>query len=307
MEKVQVFSPASVANVACGYDIFGFALNGIGDYLELQKRSDDQLVITEVEGATLPMAPEKNVATVAIKSLLQEIGSKQGFDIKIRKEVIPGSGLGSSASSSAGAVFAANSLLGSPLSKMELVKHAMEGEALASQKPHADNIAPALLGGFTVVRSCEPEVDIFNVSYPEELNVLIIFPQIEVKTAEAKRLLGDTVSLDKARIQWGNVAGLVAGLSTGDWKLIGRSLEDVIAEPARKVLIPQYDNIKAMAMQSGAVGFNISGSGPSMFSLYREQKDLDQLKSEISDQYKSLGIECIFHQSTINSAGTVVV
>ena len=307
MEKVKVFSPASVANVACGYDIFGFALNGIGDYIELKKRPDNILVITDVEGANLPLTPEKNVATVAVKSLLDELGSDQGFEMKIRKEVIPGSGLGSSASSAAGAVYAANILLDSPLSKMELVKHAMEGEALASQKPHADNIAPALLGGFTVVRSCEPSIDIFNISFPEELNVLITFPQIEVKTAEAKRILGDSVSLDKARIQWGNVAGLVAGLTSRDWGLIGRSLEDVIAEPARKGLIAKYDVIKDLALNSGAIGFNISGSGPSMFALYNEEKDLERLKSTIRDEYAAINIDCIFHQSKINTQGTVVI
>ncbi len=307
MESVKVFSPASVANVACGYDIFGFALNDIGDEITLTKRKDSKLVITKVTGADLPLSPDKNVATVAISSLLERVHSTQGFDIEIHKNVNPGSGLGSSASSAAGAAFAANCLLGNPFSKSELIENAMAGEIVASQSAHADNVSPAMLGGFTVVRSCEPEVDVFQLDYPEDLLVLIVFPQVQVKTAEAKRMLGDSISLSKARIQWGNVAGLAAGLMKKDWGLIQRSLHDVVAEPVRKNLIPHYENIKEIAMNSGALGFNISGSGPSMFSFFHNEAEAKAGIEEIREIYNRLSIESFFHISHINPTGTHII
>ncbi len=304
MESIKVFSPASVANVACGYDIFGFALEEIGDEITLTKRNDSKLVITKVTGAELPTSPEKNVATVAISSLLERLHSTQGFDIQIHKNVNPGSGLGSSASSAAGAAFAANCLLGNPLSKSALILNAMDGETVASQTAHADNVSPAMLGGFTVVRSCEPEVDVFQLDYPEDLVILIVFPQVQVKTAEAKRMLGDTISLSKAREQWGNVAGLAAGLMKTDWGLIQRSLQDVVAEPVRKSLIPHYENVKEIVMNSGALGFNISGSGPSMFSFFRSESQARAGIEEIREIYSRLSIEAFFHISKINPKGT---
>lgn len=307
MESVKVFSPASVANVSCGYDIFGFALEEIGDEILLRKRNDSKLVITKVEGANLPTSPDKNVATVAISSLLERIHSSQGFDVEIKKNVNPGSGLGSSASSAAGAAFAANLLLGEPFSRPELIVNAMAGEIVASQSAHADNVSPAMLGGFTVVRSCEPEVDVFQIDYPEDLIVLIIFPQTQVKTAEAKRMLGDSISLTKARTQWGNVAGLTAGLMKKDWELIQRSLVDVVAEPVRKTLIPHYEHVREIALKHGAVGFNISGSGPSMFGFFRNKDQAQAGIAEVKDIYDRLSIDSFFHISKINARGTHIV
>lgn len=307
MESVKVFSPASVANVACGYDIFGFALNEIGDEITLTKRNDSKLVITKVTGAELPLSPDKNVATVAISSLLERVHSTQGFDIEIHKNVNPGSGLGSSASSAAGAAFAANCLLGNPFSKTELIENAMAGEIVASQSAHADNVSPAMLGGFTVVRSIEPKVDVFQLDYPEDLVVLVVFPQVQVKTAEAKRMLGDTISLSKARVQWGNVAGLATGMMKKDWGLIQRSLQDVVAEPVRKNLIPHYDHVKEIAMNHGALGFNISGSGPSMFSFFRNESEARAGIEEIREIYQRLSIEAFFHISPINPKGTHII
>ena len=258
-------------------------------------------------GAELPLSPDKNVATVAISSLLERIHSTQGFDIEIHKNVNPGSGLGSSASSASGATFAANCLLGNPFSRTELIQHAMAGEIVASQSAHADNVSPAMLGGFTVVRSCEPEVDVFQLDYPEDLMVLIVFPQVQIKTAEAKRMLGDTISLSKARTQWGNVSGLTAGFMKKDWGLIQRSLQDVVAEPVRKNLIPHYENVKEIATDNGALGFNISGSGPSMFSFFRSESDAKAGIEEIREIYDRLSIESFFHVSHINPKGTHIV
>ena len=307
MESIRIFSPASVANVGCGYDIFGFALESIGDGITLTKRNDNKLVIKKVLGAELPLSPEKNVASVAISSLLNALNSSQGFDIEITKNIRPGSGLGSSASSASGAVFAANELLGSPLTKKELIAYAMEGEIVASLKAHADNVAPAMLGGFTVVRCCEPSVDVFNLDYPEELKVLIIFPNILIKTSEAKKMLGDVVRLEKAREQWGNVAGLVTGMMRKDWDLIKNSLKDVVAEPIRKTLIPHYADVKKIVMGHGALGFNISGSGPSMFGLFKEDKGVHSVVPKIKQIYDRLSIDSFYHVSGINPKGTHIV
>lgn len=307
MDKIKVFAPATVANVSCGYDIFGFALHGIGDEITLSKRADSQLVIQQVKGANLPTDPAKNVATVAISSLLKRINSDQGFDISIYKTIVPGSGLGSSASSASGAVFAASELLRTGLNKHELLPFAMDGEFIASKCYHADNIAPSMLGGFNVVRSVDPEIDVFTIDYPDDLHVLIIFPQVEVKTSESKSLLGDTISLPKARIQWGNIAGVVAGMMRKDWDLIKRSMEDVVAEPLRKKLIPAYDRVKDIVMKNGAVAFNISGSGPSMFGIFRSKEKALLSIPEIKKIYQDHSIDCLFFDSKINNEGAEVI
>ncbi len=307
MDSIRVFSPASVANVSCGYDIFGFAIHEKGDEITLTKRNDSKLNIISIDGADLPTRPDKNVATVAIASLLNHLGSDQGFDISIKKIIPPSSGLGSSACSASGAVFAASELMKTGLSKHDLIPYAMDGEIVASQKAHADNIAPAMLGGFTVVRSCEPKVDVFQLAYPQDLRVLIIFPQIEIKTSEAKQILGNTVDLGKAREQWGNVAGLVAGLMSKDWSLIQRSMVDVVAEPLRKKLIPHYDLVQEIIMESGAIGFNISGSGPAMFAFFRDENLASQAIPKIKNIFHRVAIDCIFHISEINPSGTIIL
>lgn len=307
MDKIKVFAPATVANVSCGYDIFGFAIHGLGDEITLSKRADSQLVIQQMEGTDLPTDPKQNVATVAIASFLKHIKSDQGFDISIKKSIAPGSGLGSSASSASGAVFAASELLQTGLNKRELLPFAMDGEFIASKCYHADNIAPSMLGGFNVVRSVEPEIDVFTIDYPDDLHVLIIFPQVTVKTSESKSLLGDTVSLPKARIQWGNIAGVVAGMMKKDWDLIERSMVDVVAEPLRKKLIPEYDRVKELVMKSGAVAFNISGSGPSMFGIFRSKEKAVQSIPEIKKIYQEHSIDCFFHDSKINNEGAEVL
>ena len=307
MERIRVSAPASVANASCGYDIFGFAIHEQGDEVTLTRRKDSKLVIRSIEGAELPAQPDQNVATVAIASLRDHVESAQGFNVSIKKLIPPASGLGSSASGASAAVLAASELLQTGLSKKELIFHAVNGEIVASQKAHADNVAPAMLGGFTVVRSCEPEVDVFQLKYPEELRALIIFPRIEIGTAEAKRMLGNTLELGKAREQWGNVAGLVTGLLTGDWELIQRSMVDVVAEPLRKKLIPYYDAVKEAVMESGAVGFNISGSGPAMFAFFREQDKAYLAIPKIKRIYDRASINCLFYVSGINDKGAHVI
>ena len=222
------------------------------------------------------------------------------------KNVLPGSGLGSSASSAAAAVFAANELLGKPFSKTELVQFAMMGEALVSGKPHADNVAPSLLGGFVLVRSYEP-LDVVRLAYPKELMTVIIHPQIEVKTAYAKEILPKDIPLAIAVKQWGNVAGLVSGLASSDFSLISNSLQDIIAEPVRSVLIPGFYDLKNSAVANGALGCSISGSGPSVFALCVGAEATENVANGFKIVYDKLNIDYNIHRSFINDEGTKII
>ena len=300
-QSITIYAPASVANVGPGFDILGFALEGLGDTITLSHRNDEQYVIESV-GTDLPLDPTSNVATVGLRSFCDHVGHQGGFDIRIEKNFKPGSGLGSSASSAAGAVFAANELLNAGLSKEELVVFALDGEEVASKNRHADNIAPCMLGGFVGVTSCDP-FQYFSVPYPNDLKVLIIFPDVVIKTAEARKILPQQISLSTGIRQAGNMAGLVTGLTSHDYDLISRSLHDEFAEPYRKQLIPHYEEVKALAQAHGSLGFSISGSGPTMFSFFRAKTDTSALQKEIEAIYEAANIDILFHESGINHKG----
>ncbi|MEO9485419.1 MAG: homoserine kinase [Ekhidna sp.] len=306
MEKIKVFAPASIANVGCGYDTFGFAVDSIGEELELSKRTDSKLVIAQVEGADLSKDADKNVATIAIKALLSALEIDQGFDISIRKFFKPGSGLGSSASSAAGAVFAVNELLDKPFSKKELIPFALEGEAFASKCYHADNVAPSLLGGFQVIRSYDP-LDLFDIKAEIDLQVLVIFPQVQIKTAESKKLLPSKIPISLARDQWGNVAGLIHALYAKDYNLLNRSISDFIAEPVRSGFIPFYDEVKRTVSEAGAVGFNISGSGPSMFALFKSEAEIETAIDGIESLYLDSDFDFSLYRTSIDFQGCRVI
>ncbi|MFY0684569.1 MAG: homoserine kinase [Balneola sp.] len=309
MNEISVFAPATVANVACGFDVLGFALNDIGDELTVRKTDSLGLKIAAIHGGhTLSLENNENVVTVAVQALLDSLDEKPsfGFEFELTKKVKPGSGLGSSASSSAAAVFAVNELLDKPYSKTQLVKFAMEGEKLASGVPHADNVAPSLLGGFTLIRSYSP-LDVVKLSYPKQLYAMVVHPQIEIKTSDAKRILKKEISLKDAITQWGNLAGLVSGLASGDFDLIGRSLHDVIAEPVRGILIPAFKEVKNLALENNALGCSISGSGPSIFALFQHLTDAESTSAKIKDFYKSLDVEANTYVSGINSIGAEIL
>ncbi len=306
MDTVKVFAPASVANVGPGYDTFGFAIEKLGDIITVTKREDQLLRILPTIGAELPTDPIKNVAGVAILALLKALGTTPGFDIQIEKMFRPGSGLGSSASSAAGAVFAVNELLGRPFSLHQLLSFALKGEALASKCYHADNVAPSLLGGFQAVRSYHP-LDLFNIPHLDDLFVLIIFPSIQIKTVVAKGLLPKKLSIEDAREQWGNVAALIHALHTKDYQLLSKAITDRIAEPVRRTLIPEYQTVKKIAGENGSVGFNISGSGPSMFALFTDEDNAQDCSKAIKLIYDAISMPVMFSISKINSKGCQVI
>ncbi len=301
---ITIFSPSSVSNVGPGFDILGFALDDLGDKITLTLIDGDYDI--KSIGAELPSDPDQNVATVALKSLAKSCGYQGGFSIQIEKKFKPGSGLGSSASSAAGAVFAANELLELGLSKKELIPYALDGEQVASGQRHGDNIVPCMLGGFVAVKSVEP-YEGFHIDTPEDLKVLIIFPDVPIKTAEARKILPQEVPLKTGIQQAADMAGLVISLMTADYELIKGCLEDHFGTPYRKRLIPFFDEVKEMAFEAGAYGFNISGSGPAMFAFFKKGDDLESLKHQIVQQYKGADIEVRFHESGINKKGCEVL
>ncbi|MDO6472721.1 homoserine kinase [Maribacter sp. 1_MG-2023] len=300
--EIKVFCPATVANVSCGFDVLGVALDSVGDDMVVRKVSKKGIRITKLTGQDLPKETLNNVAGVAGNAFLLASDYDGGFEIEINKKIKPGSGIGSSAASSAGAVWAMNHLLGNPFSKTELVKFAMEGERLASDVAHADNVAPALFGGFTLVRSYSP-LDVITIPAPSELYVTIIHPQIEIKTSDSRKILKTTISMETGIKQWGNVGGLVAGLFKEDFDLIGRSLEDHIVEPIRSILIPGFDEVKKVSLEAGALGSGISGSGPSIFAFSKGNETATKVGNAMKTVYDKIGIAYEIHVSKINMEG----
>lgn len=287
---VKAFAPATVANVCCGFDVLGFALENLGDDVTVQHLGADEVVISSVTGvAQLSTNADENVVGIIAKLMLKKANNKNGLDIKLNKGLGIGSGLGSSAASSVAIVYAVNELLGKPFSTNELIEFAMEGERFASGTPHADNVAPALLGGFTLIKSYDP-LDVISIPVKAKLYCTIVHPQVELKTSLSRNILKQEISLKAAVKQSGNIAGLILGLTQGDYDLISRSLYDDIIEPQRGSLIPLFYKAKQAAITAGALGSSISGSGPSIFALSKSQEDADRVRRAFEEIYQDTGI-----------------
>lgn len=305
MQNVKVKAPGTVANLVCGFDILGMALSEPYDIMELQLLEEPKVIIANKDNFHLPTDPERNVAGVVLLSMMERMNNAFGFDVTITKQIKPGSGIGSSAASAAGAAVAANYLLGNIFSNDEVVQFAMNGEKLASGVKHADNIAPCILGGVSLIRSIHP-LDIIAVPAPD-LYVTVVHPQIEVRTSDARQILKQQVLLKDAIRQWGNIAGLVTGFLKNDYDLIGRSLEDVIIEPVRSILIPGFHEVKTKCKEAGALGGGISGSGPSIFMLSKEEKTAKEVEEVMKDVYNKIGVEYNTYVTTINKKGVEFV
>lgn len=306
-EAITVFAPATVANVCCAFDILGFAISEPGDTVTLIKREEPGVIIDKITGddEKLPKAPQSNTASVVIEAMLRHLNLKTGFSVILNKGLPLASGLGSSAASAAAAAFAANILLGRPFSTEELVSFAMQGELAACGVAHADNVAPALLGGFALIRSYQP-LDIIKIPVPDNLYCSLIHPQISIKTAVARSILKKDVPLCEAVKQWGNTAGLIAGLIMSDYGLIGRSLEDHIIEPDRSLIIPGFNDAKKNALQAGALGCGISGSGPTLFAISVGIDTALRVAKEMQTTYNQLEISSNLYVSQISSGGASV-
>ncbi|MFA7420878.1 MAG: homoserine kinase [Melioribacteraceae bacterium] len=308
MKKIKVFAPASVSNVGPGFDMMGFALHEPGDEIEIQLNSSNELRIKKItgDGGKLPLDPERNTTTGAIASLFKKYNINVGLDVSIHKKMGIGSGLGSSAASAVAGVFAVNKLLNLKLSKYDLLEHAIAGEFIASGSVHADNVAPALFGGFVLIRSYNP-IDIIQLDYPKNLFCSVVYPDIVIKTIEARKILDKTVELKTGIAQAGNAAGLVAGLLTKNISLIGRSIIDLFAEPKRATLIPCYDEIRLAAFNAGAINCNISGSGPSMFAFSTSKILAEKIALEMKKAAKQKGFGSKIYVSKINEKGPTVI
>ena len=305
MDEIRVLAPATVSNVVCGFDCLGFALKEPFDEIRVRKLPDRQITIMNRDKFNLPTDPAKNVAGVALQALLDAAGVDFGFEVEMTKHIKPGSGIGSSSASSCGAVVAANLLLGDSFSKPDLVNFAMEGEKLASGAKHADNVAPCIFGGFVLVRSVDP-LDVVPLDFPP-LFVTVIHPQIEIKTADARAILPKEVPLKTAVRQWSNLGAFVAALAQNDYTLLARSMEDLIVEPARKSLIPEFEAVRAASVKAGAIGGGISGSGPSMFMLSESEEIAKGVEETMREVYSETGIEFNTYVSDVNPEGVMFV
>ncbi|GAA0758252.1 homoserine kinase [Psychroflexus lacisalsi] len=305
-KEIHIFSPGTVSNVSCGFDVLGFCLETVGDQMIVRTSPEKGIRITKIEGFDLPFETNKNVAGVSAQALIDDLKPDVGFEIEIYKHIKPGSGIGSSSASAAGSVSAINELMGKPYNKTQLTQFAMKGEAVASQSEHADNLAPAIFGGFTLVKSLSP-LEILKLPVPDDLYATIIHPQIEIKTAEARAILPKTVSMQQAIVQWSNVGSLVHALHTEDYELLKRSLHDAIIEPYRSQLIPHFNEIKKVTLECGALGTGISGSGPSIFALSKGESTAKAVEQAMRKVYENTTIDFQTYVSKVNHDGIKII
>ena len=310
VNKIRVFAPATVANMICGFDILGFAVDHPGDEVKMYKVTEPGVRIRSIAGddGRLPLDADKNTVSACVKMLLKDLGIENqiGLEIELIKHMPIGSGLGSSSASTVAGLYAINALLGFPLTKEQLMPYCVEGERLACGHGHADNVAPALMGGVTLIRGGN-DLDIVKLPAPDELYAGIVFPQVDVPTRDARQLIKDKVLLKDAVVQWGNIAGLVAGLFQNDYELIGRSMQDVLIEPTRSILIPEFYEMKELAMSSGALSFGISGSGPSVVTISRGREAAAIAVEKIRMHLELKHIDSFQYVSPVNQEGPKVL
>ena len=305
MERIKLKSPATVANLVCGFDILGMCLEAPYDIMEVKLLDQRKVIINNIGNTLLPTEPHLNTAGAPLLEMLAELPEEIGFEVSIEKQIKPGSGLGSSAASAAGAVVAANLLFNNRFPKSDLVRFAMAGEKVASGVKHADNISPVIYGGITLIRSIFP-LDIVSIPAPT-LYITVVHPQIEVRTSDARQILRKEVLLKDAIKQWGNIAGLVAGLMKSDYDLIGRSLEDIIIEPLRSILIPEFSTIKKRCIEAGALGGGISGSGPSIFMLCKDEQTAKEVEAIMNEVYNRISLHHYTYVTSINQQGCTIL
>lgn len=305
---IKVSAPATVSNIGCGFDVMGFATDVISDEVILKISNEKKIHISKIsgDGGKLPYDIKTNTCTKAMLEMLKKLELKIGIEVQIFKNIGFGSGLGSSAASAVAGVFALNELLERPFNKKELLDFALLGEKAASKAIHADNVAPCLFGGFILIRSYNP-IDIISLEPPENLFCTIIHPQLEIKTSEARKILGKSIQLKTAVTQWGNVGALVAGIISKDINLIGRSVQDAVAEPKRASLIPGYFDIKNAAINSGAKGCNISGSGPAIFAFSESQDAASRIGRAMKRAAEKHKLKNKVYISRINNQGPKII
>lgn len=309
LNEIAVFAPATVANVVCAFDVLGFALEEPGDEIFMRRSNTPGVRITTITGddGRLPRQAEKNTVSSCVQQLLSYLGRTElGIEIELHKKMPIGSGLGSSAASTVGGLYAINELLGRPMTIDELLPFAIKGEELACGHGHADNVAPALLGGFTLIRSYEP-LDVIKLPIPTKLYCSVIFPHVDVPTRAAREMIRTKVALKDAVTQWGNISGLISGLFMEDYKLIGRSMQDILIEPTRSILIPEFQEMRNIANSLDAISFGISGSGPSVFAFAESKEKAEKVTKQIQHHLDSKGVDSNGYVSKVNQNGPRVL
>ncbi|NQY68371.1 MAG: homoserine kinase [Flavobacteriales bacterium] len=306
-ESVKVYVPATIANVASGFDVLGMAIDKPGDIVSVRKTNDSKItIVNSLEGIELPLNPLENTAGVSLMSYLKTIDSDQGFEIDIVEKINPGGGMGSSAASAVASVFAANELMGNPLTAEELLPSALEGEQIASKAIHNDNVGPALLGGIVLTTSYQP-LRVIKITPPEDLHCVVVYPHMKLNTADSRRVLPANYSMHDSTQQAANLAGLIAGLINSDYDLISRCLVDVLAEPYRRSLIPQFDEVKSAALTNGALGCSISGAGPSVFALTNDLDIANKVMSAMRVGFEKGGLQTDGYVSKVNASGPKIL
>lgn len=304
-DTIKVFAPATVANVVCGFDVLGFAVNEPGDEVVMRLTDNPGVRLLKITGdeGKLPLNASKNTVSASVQHYLKHLNREDvGVEIELHKKMPIGSGLGSSSASTVAGLYAINQLMGNVLTAKELVPFAMKGEELACGYGHADNVAPALMGGFVLIRSYDP-LDIIALPQPKNMYAAIVYPNVEVPTKDARQMIRSKILLKDAVTQWGNVAGLVSGLFLEDFDLIGRSMQDVLVEPTRSILIPDFAKLKTLALEKGAIGFGISGSGPSVFSLTKDEETAKEIAQALQQHLMKLNISSKGYVSSVNQQG----
>lgn len=308
MKSAKVFAPASIGNLSCGFDVFGLAVCSPGDEVLIKLTDSHEVHVEAIHGdqGQLPKEAAQNTAGIAVIEYLKSIRSDQGVSITLYKKLPLGSGMGSSAASAVAAVVGINHLMGNLKKKEELLPFVMEAERVACGSAHADNGAPCLLGGLVLVRQNHP-LDIISIPTPKDLMCALVHPQIEVRTKDARSVLKQTIELKDGIKQWANTAALVAGMMKGDYDLIGRSLVDSVAEPLRADLIPGFHRVKKAALQNGALGCGISGSGPTIFCLCRGEENAFRAGHAIQQEFNAMGLQSEAYFSPVNNEGTRLI
>ncbi|MCB9227755.1 MAG: homoserine kinase [Chitinophagales bacterium] len=302
MEQIKIFCPATVANISCGFDVLGLALNNVGDEMVFTKNNSNKLKITKITGADLSTDLKENIVGIVAEAMVEKHKIDFGIDIEIHKKIKPGSGIGSSAASAAGTAFGVNALMGNVFSKKQLIEFAMLGEAFVGGSKVADNVAPALLGGITLIKSYQPFA-YFSLPVPAALFVVVVHPQIELKTQDARKILPKQVPMKNAIAQSAHLASFVHALHTNNYKLLGTSLQDFLVEPHRKILIPLFDETKQEALKNGALGGGISGAGPSQFYLCKGKETALKVEQSIATRYQKHNIPAHVFHSEVNREG----
>ena len=302
MNQIKIFSPASVSNLCCGFDVLGFSIDGIGDELTITKSTNKGINIKEIKGYNVPLQNNKNTASVAAQALLDHLKINEGFDIEINKRIKPGSGIGSSAASAVGAVYGINKLLGNPLKHVELLKFAMKGEFISSKTAPADNVASALYGGTILVNNRE-NYNVIKLPVPKNLYAIIHHPLIEIKTSDSRGVLPKSVDLKIASDQLSAVGGFIHSLHTQDFELMKISLKDYLVEQFRSDYVPAFNEIKSVADLNNTICCSISGSGPSIFTLVNSLSEAQRLKLVFDQIYRDKKLEFNSYISSLNSKG----